>query len=300
MRSPNGLPETVTATDQPARALPRTFAQECIEQLRLVAARARPPRVKALHLPPDPVAGEARGEFCALELADGTLGLSYVLLDDTLSRLRDADPTLGLAGADALALAHRFAEGQGFHRAVGLAAVNALTRWFFDRSGFVPEESADSIGALQPTRGEHLGMIGLFTPLLPRVLATGVRLTVVELKPDLVGQFDGYRVTLDAAALLECDKVLSTGTLLLNDTLDAMLAQCRRARAIALIGPSVGCVPDGLFARGVTFLGGTWVSDNRAYLDMLRQGSARGAAARKFGLTPAGYPGFEQLLMRLT
>jgi hypothetical protein len=33
-------------------------------------------------------ASDGKGEFCALELDDGSLGLSYVLLDDTLARLR--------------------------------------------------------------------------------------------------------------------------------------------------------------------------------------------------------------------
>ena len=37
------------------------------------------PRVKALHLPPVPWNGSKDGEFGALELEDGSLGLSYVL-----------------------------------------------------------------------------------------------------------------------------------------------------------------------------------------------------------------------------
>ena len=157
------------------------------------------PRVQALHLPPDPEPGQARGEFCALALEDGSLGLSYVLLDDTLAQLRQQDASLGLAGADALTVARRFASGHGAHRAIGLAAANALTRCLFDRAAFRPPESRDSLGALDPQPGDHIGMIGLFTPLLPRVLASGAALTVVELKAQLAGPRDGYRVTLDAA-----------------------------------------------------------------------------------------------------
>jgi uncharacterized protein (DUF4213/DUF364 family) len=254
--------------------------------------------VRALHLPPDPAPGEPRGEFCAIELDDGSLGLTYVLLDDTLARLRAVDPTLGLAGADALQVARRYAQADPTWKTIGLAAANALTCCLYDRAGWRPDASIDSIGALNPQRGEHIGMIGLFTPLLQRVLAAGAKLTVIELKEHLAGEHDGYRVTLDADELRGCDKVLATGTLMLNDTLDAMLARCERARWIALVGPSVGCLPDALFARGVTLLGGTWIVDRAPYVDALKRGDVRSGLARKVALTRETYPGFEALLAR--
>lgn len=255
------------------------------------------PRVRALHLPEDAQPDENRGEFCALQLDDGSLGLSYVLLDDTLARLRAADEAV--SGADALEVARHYLGSDPALRTLGFAAANALTRSLFDRAGWQPAPSADSLGALNPQRGEHIGMIGLFTPLLQRVLSSGAQLTVIELKAHLAGQHDGWRVTLDAQALLECDKVLTTGTLVLNDSLDRMLALCRRARWIAMIGPSMGCLPDALFARGVSLIGGSWVTDAPAYLDALRCGAVRSTAALKVTMTAPTYPGFEALLARL-
>ena len=64
-----------------------SFATDYLAQLEAFAASARLPRVRALHLPPERTVRDNRGEFCALELDDGSLGLSYVLLDDTLARL---------------------------------------------------------------------------------------------------------------------------------------------------------------------------------------------------------------------
>ena len=273
-----------------------SFATDYLAQLERFAQRAPVPRVRALHLPPEPAPGEPRGEFCALELDDGSLGLSYVLLDDTLARLRELDPTLGLAGADALQLARRYVDGQGAQRTLGFAAANALSCCLYRRAGWRPAASADSLGALDPRPGEAIGMIGLFTPLLARVLASGAKLTVLELKPHLAGEREGYRVTLDADVLRHCDKVIATGTLVLNDTLDRMLALCERARWIALIGPSMGCLPDALFARGVTLLGGSWVLEREAYIDALRRGEVRAGLAQKVAITPADYPGFETLL----
>jgi len=277
-----------------------SFAEEYIAQLERFAARSALPRVRALHLPPGYVPGaENKGEFCALELEDGSLGLAFVLLGDTLEQLRAGREGFGLAGADALALARRYAQVEGVPRTLGFAAANALTRCFFDRAGYVPEASADSIGGLDPRPGERIGMIGLFTPIVERIVKSGAELVVVELKPGLAGERGGYRVTLDPNELASCAKVVSTTTLLLNDTLDAMLAHCRAARWFAMIGPSAGCLPDGLFARGVTLVGGSWVNDRDGFVDALCRGEPTSRHTRKFSIAAAGYPGFDRLLARL-
>ncbi len=276
-----------------------SFADDYLAQLDAFAARGPLPRVRALHLPPPATEPEAnKGEFCALELEDGSLGLSYVLLGDTLARLRAEDGGRALAGADPLMLARRYASADSQARTLGFAAANALTRCLFDRAGFAPPASRDSIGEMAPAANEHIGMIGLFRPLLGRVLDSGARLTVVELNPALAGEADGYRITLDAAELESCDKIVSTSTLLLNDTLDRMLGHCRAARWFAMVGPGAGCLPDALFARGVTLLGGNWILDGRGFVDALARAAPTSLYSRKTALTPASYPGFETLLAR--
>ncbi len=277
-----------------------SFAADYLAQLDAFAGRGALPRVRALHLPPAQRhdAGANKGEFCALELDDGSLGLSYVLLDDTLTRLRDGADGLSLAGADALAMARRYAGADSCARTIGFAAANALTRCLFDRAGFRPDDSADSIGQMNPQAGERIGMIGLFRPLLGRILESGAQLTVVELKAELAGEADGYRVTLDAAELAACSKVVSTSTLLLNDTLDRMLEHCRDARWFAMVGPGAGCLPDALFAHGVTLLGGSWIIDRAGFIDALKQGEKQSACAAKFALTAENYPGLNALLDR--
>jgi uncharacterized protein len=275
-----------------------SFAGDYLAQLEAFAARSPLPRVRALHLPPAQAGADYKGEFCALELEDGSLGLSYVLLDDTLARLRDGAGRRGLAGADALAVARRYLSETGSWKTVGFAAANALTRCLFDRAGFRPDQSTDSIGQMNPQAGEQIGMIGLFRPLLARILESGARLTVVELKAELAGTGEGFRVTLDARELAACSKVVSTSTLLLNDTLDRMIDCCRSARWFAMVGPSAGCLPDALFARGVTLLGGSWVRDRQGFIAALEAGATRSEFAGKFALTADSYPGFDALLTR--
>ena len=275
-----------------------SFASEYLEQLTAFAKQTSLPRIRALHLPPlQPVQG-AIGEFCAVELEDGSLGLSYVLLDDTLAQLHHRSDSLGLANADALEVARRYVSDKGIGKTIGFATANALSRCLYNRAGFRPDNSSDSIGQMNPQPGEAIGMIGLFRPLLGRVLQSGARLTVVELKADLVGERDGYRVTTDAEELAACSKVISTSTLLLNDTLDRMLAHCRNARWFAMIGPSAGCLPDALFARGVTFLGGNWVHAREGFIAALKSGEPLSDFASKYALTADNYPGWLALLER--
>jgi uncharacterized protein len=297
------LPVPLTHANAPAARArhdqPMPFADELIEQLEWAGESIAWPRVRALHVPQAASLGSKDGEFCALELDGGALGLSYVLLDDTLAALSGRGSSDALAGRNALDVARWYAREQGVRKTIGFAAANAMTRHLFDLTGFCPADAGDSIGGLAPRRGEHVGMIGLFPPLVKQVTAEGASLTVVELRPELAGAHDGFDVTLDPAALRRCDKVLSTSTVLLNDTLDAVLAHCGHARAFAMIGPGAGCLPDGLFTRGVTCLGGTWVQDAAGFKAALAAGHAWGRFARKTAVTPHTYPGLRTLLNAL-
>lgn len=278
-----------------------SFATDLIDELERATAGCPIPRVRALHLPPPEAAASKNGEFCALELDDGALGLSYVLLGGILPRLAASDDPHTIVGMDALQLAREFAApaaGAGgdaeIRRTLGFAAANALSRTVMERIGFAPPRATDSIGGIDPQAGDHVGMVGLFTPLLKQVTAAGAQLTVIELNPDYAGHYDGYRVTLDAAALEDCNKVLSTSTILLNHTVDDMLAHCRNARRIVLIGPSAGCLPDPLFARGVTVVGGSWITDRAGFIDALRGGESWSGFAYKFALGAADWPGLPE------
>lgn len=273
-------------------------AAELVSLLARAAASMPLPRVRALHLPPPAVDGSKDGEFCALELDDGSLGLSYVLLDDTLAALRAGHDELGLAGAAATDVAHWYATGTGSRRTIGFAAVNALTRHLCDRAGFRPADAADSIGGLDPRPGERIGMVGLFPPLVKAIVARGAQLVVLELRADLAGPREGWQVTLDPRELAPCRQVLSTSTVLLNDTLDDVLAACRGAERLVLVGPGAGCLPDPLFARGVSALGGAWIEDAAAFRATLVCGDAWGRHTRKFMLERQAWPGFDALLAR--
>jgi uncharacterized protein (DUF4213/DUF364 family) len=263
-----------------------------------IAARFPLPCVKALHLPAmaTPISKDA--EFCVLELEDGSCGFTYVWLGNTLSQLNRGKGVDRLTGCDPLSLARSYAHPDPASRALGMAAINALSQHLFSRAAWMPEDAADSLGQLIPQPGEHIGMVGLFPPLISRIIETGARLTVLELNPDLAGTREDYRVTLDPAELSGCVKVVSTSTVLLNDTLDAVLAACGGAHYFAMIGPTAGCLPDPLFARGVSTVGGVRIVDLENFLGAFHTGAPWGRFTRKYAINQASYPGVDWLLKR--
>lgn len=263
-----------------------------------IAARLGSPRVRALHLPPEGTAAKD-AEFCALELEDGSIGFSFVRLGGIEPLLRARRDARVFAEMEAAALVRGYAGGDPADKALGFAAINALSQQLFSRANWTPPAAGDSLGDIEPKTGEHIGMVGFFRPLIPSVNAAGARLTVLELRPELAGEHDNYRVTLDPADLASCEKVASTCTVMLNDTLDAVLAACRNARHLAIVGPTAGCVPDPLFARGVDSIGGRRVVDVEGFREAFCEGKKWGSFASKYVIARRDYPGIEWLLERI-
>lgn len=276
-----------------------TIASRYVGLAERIAARLDSPRVRALHLPPPDPAPAKDAEFCAIELDDGAIGFSYVLTDAVAPLLRAAPDAGALAGVEATVLARGFAESDPAKKALGFAAINALSQQLFSRANWLPPAAGDSLGEIEPATGEHIGMIGFFRPLVQRIREARARLTILELRPELAGEHGDFRVTLDPAELASCDKVVSTCTVLLNDTLDAVLAACRNARHFAIVGPTAGCLPDPLFARGVDTIGGRRVVDAKGFRDAFRRGDKWGACAVKYVIARADYPGVDWLLARV-
>ncbi|RIK19883.1 MAG: hypothetical protein DCC52_14865 [Chloroflexi bacterium] len=75
-----------------------------------------------------------------------------------------------------------------------------------------------------------------------------------------------------------------------------VLFACRNAHHFAIVGPTAGCVPDPLFARGVDALGGRRVVAREPLLETFCRGAKWGAYTAKYVITRENYPGIERLL----
>jgi uncharacterized protein len=279
------------------------IATALLHQLATIAERWPVSKVRRLRIPQRPVEpGEHDAEFCAIELEDGAFGLSYILLGDTLDRMlarHGSRRSEAFGGADPMVLAQRLADGDAVERAVALAAINALTDSVWRRIGYTPPPAGNSLGDVVLGPQDHLGMIGFFPPLVRRVDEAGGRLTVVEMNAEMVTRqqerFPNVHVTLDRLALADCNTVVGTSTMLLNDSLDLMLAAAPKAQRFAVIGPSAGLWPDALFERGVTLLGGTQVVDGASFTDAMAAGESWTFASRKFAIARESWLGWRSL-----
>ena len=273
------------------------LAQELFDAARRISDALGTPSVAHVLVPPQDLGPDHHGSFCAVQLAGGSTGLAYIMLGDTRDRLRAADAR-SFVGRPALDLAEGFTRGDPAERSLGLAALNALTRHLLDRATFAPDLATNSLGSLALGPGDQLGMVGFFPPLVRRARELGIPLTVLELKEELVQEAPGFTVTLDPSRLAACNKIVSTSTVLLNDSLDGLVGHARGCREFVVIGPSAGCVPDPLFARGITGIGGAWVSDPPLLMERAARGERWGDASSKFSLRRETWPGLDELLRR--
>jgi uncharacterized protein (DUF4213/DUF364 family) len=168
----------------------------------------------------------------------------------------------------------------GIRRAVGIATMNALADMCWERRATPEVElraGVDAYDAANIQAGEHVVVVGAFVPFLKALKRSGQPFTVLEmdpatLKPD---ELTHFRPAAQAAQVVpEADVVLITGTTLLNDTIEQLLALCRPAARVVMVGPTVGLFPDAFLRRGADVLGGVRVTAPDAFLDVLAEGGS--------------------------
>ncbi len=254
------------------------------------------PKVKQVWLPQVRDNPDKSAEFGAVILQDDSVGLMFMLLDDTLRMMADSALPETWVGLNPVEMAQQFGQSDPVRKALGLGAINAIGQHVISRSKFPVDSETNSLAAFDPQPQDRIGMVGIFPPLVERLREQDIDLTVIELKQDLVQQEPRFRVTLDPGALEGCNKILCTSTMLLNDSIDAMLKHCKQADQVAIIGPSAGFLPDPLFARGIDTVGGNVVVDTASFIAHCEAEEKWGSSSRKYCFHRQDYPGYKALL----
>jgi uncharacterized protein len=185
-----------------------------------------------------------------------------------------------LHGRPARELLKETEAASGIRRAVGVATMNALAAMCWERRA-TPDvalrSGVDAYDAANIQPGEHVVVVGAFAPFLKALKRAGQPFTVLEmdtapLKPDELVHFRPAEQAREVVP--HADVVLITGTTLLNDTLENLLALCRPNARVVMVGPTVGLYPDAFLRRGVDVLGGVRVTAPDAFLDVLAEGGS--------------------------
>jgi uncharacterized protein len=203
--------------------------------------------------------------YAGVRLDNDATGIAAVLFD-SLPHGCTIMPMAGtFAGSPADNLLKYLVDGKNpLEVAIGLACANALIK--------PPENAVDNKEAttyldLQP--GEKVAMVGLFSPLVEKVRATGAVLTVIEKNPQ---RLELLSAEAKQQALKECHVAIITATTLLNNTFEETVSSLRAPRSVALLGPSTPLVPEIFRDTPVTHLGGVTVADAARVLQIISEG----------------------------
>ncbi len=212
-------------------------------------------------------------------IADLRIGLSYasVKLDNGAAALAAILPATTPTGCTVLKEAGTYAGSVAsgslagliksqspIKRAIGLATANALIKPCPEH---MEDREATSYFNLQ--RGERVAMVGLFSPLVERIRATGAILTVIEKNPErleILSPDDRHK------ALEECDVAIITATTLLNNTFEEMINLLGSPRLVAMMGPSTPLMPEIFHDTRITHLGGAVVKDTARVMQIVSEG----------------------------
>jgi len=250
------------------------------------------PSIGNIFFPPFYKGGQPKdAHFMAVSLEGGAAGISFVLLPDEkmgqYNRLNPSDFT----GKDPLEFALEFGNKDPVKEMISLAVINAICQHVMRQMKFEAESAIDSLGLLSISKGDRIGMVGLFSGLVKTIKNAGADLIVIEKNDQLIKKFPDLPITLDASELRTCNKVLCTSTTILNNSLDEILSRCPSDAFISIIGPTAGYFPDPLFARGVDVVGGRVIKDGPQFLQLLEQGKRWGDATQRTCFQKTTYTG---------
>ena len=200
-----------------------------------------------------------------------------------------AMPTPGkIAGRRALDVLKDLYRTQDLRRALAIATLNALAETLWLRDG-PPAHAAlytgDAFEALTLAPGQQVVLVGAFPPYMRELRKRGQPFHVLELdlstlKPE---ELPFYMPAERAPEVIpRADVFITTGTTLINGTLEGLLKLLRPGAEAAIIGPTATLITEPFAQRGVTVVGGTRVLDPDVLLDLLAEG---GSGYHFFGKT---------------
>ncbi len=265
---------------------------EFIELVDKLAKRFPPPPIADVFFPPFHKGGQPKdAQFMAIRLEGDATGISFLLFPDEAMDSYSALLPRDFIGKNPLDLALDFGGEDPVKEMISLGAINAICQHVMRKTEFEVEPAPDPLGLLSVQPEDRIGMVGLFVALAKGIRKAGADLVIIEKKEKLLEKFPDLPITTDSSKLSSCNKVLCTGTTLLNDSLDEILSQCSPQTFVSLIGPTAGYFPDPLFARGVDVVGGRVVTDGKRFLQHLAQRKRWGDTTETTCFRRATYPG---------
>ena len=210
-------------------------------------------------------------KYLAVELSDGSVGLSFRFPEDPFHLIEDplsddgkaAPPASQYSAQPVRTLISWAADNRSLLRsAIGIAVCSALAPWDELEASGRELESQDSAEASAIRDGDIVGMVGFFPPLVKKLEKRNIELRIFErtmrqphpcLYPDRA----------ENRLLPDCDVVIMTGTACVNGTIDQLLEYCSGARQVSVTGPTAPMYPKAFAGTNATILAGARVREEQ-------------------------------------
>ena len=240
-----------------------------------------------------------KANFSAIELEDSTIGLIFINLNPIVKKKFRNEDYSKLRKTELVQLSRSFKSKDLFEKSLGLGCINAISQYIFKKANFDLNFTSDSLGLLNIKHSDIIGMVGYFPPLVKLIEKIGSKLIIIEKEEDLVQETKLWSITLEPSELKKCNKVLITGTTVLNETIDDILQYCTDATSASIIGPTASFFPDPIFERGINIIGGAFVIDSDYLIKSIQGNRKWGKSVEKYIIQKKNYPGYKELLSRV-
>jgi len=203
--------------------------------------------------------------YTAVQIESGDVGLAYTFRGEAGHTCTAMKLAGELAGSQAAFLLSFMRESDLISAAVGLATLNALLQRHFPVS-----LGEDFFPIVQLQKGERVGMVGFFAPIISIIKKAGCELFIFEknLKRGK-GLFGPEKIP---SELPTCAVVILSATTLINHTFEEVVKHAKRAREVIMLGPSTPLVPEVMGRYGVTLLAGMRIVKPEAVLRIVSEG----------------------------
>jgi len=177
---------------------------------------------------------------------------------------------------------------QDLRRALAIATLNALVESLWLRDGppaGVEVSTGDAFDALTMGPQDRVALVGAFPPYMRVLRKRNQPFNVLELDPSTLkpDELPYYEPAERAPQVIpRADVLITTGTTLVNGSLDGLLRLLRPGAQAAVIGPTATLLAQPYARRGVTVVGGTRVLAGDELLELLAEG---GSGYHFFGKT---------------
>lgn len=187
-------------------------------------------------------------------LLDGYLGTGYAPRKDTSSCnfFNDAGK---LHKIPAIQLAEFVTSDDPSERAVGVAALNALSQFLIDenKDKYNFYSNLDILTILPLSPEIKVGMVGLIGPFVQYLTENSAEFIIVDdnLAIPEGKTKQGYIISRDIESLGDVDVLLITGSTIIEHSLEGPINAVKNARFKVVIGPTASWIPDIAFDLGI-------------------------------------------------